>query len=437
MWKTSASRGRSPPFMGSATHGAWSGTWRAQGVGPGVPGGVHGMARSTVEPGHGDELPASAGTRPFWEAVAQGTVDMAVRIYEALAASQRDVVLEESSRASASARVTLVSVLRRARDFAGAARVLEVDGAAAEVAQLHEQAGALLPAAEAWLRADEPARAAAAFERGGALERALSLYESLRAREAMARCLTRLRRPMEAAAVYRELGNPHAELESLRAVSPDIAVARREAVLRMSALLDAQGESWRALVLLADALQEPELRGDIALQAEHTRLLRHLNLNGGPSVEPARAPPLPPPPPDGYEYLKAIPLFGELSLVDMKDLYQLARPVQFARGATVLAKGAPGSGLLVLLEGTVDVLVGPEPGARLLNTLGPGAFIGEVSLILDGDTSAQVCARTDVRALRVTRVDFQHYLDTHEAAALRILRLFTEKLAERVRALSA
>ena len=121
----------------------------------------------------------------------------------------------------------------------------------------------------------------------------------------------------------------------------------------------------------------------------------------------------------------------------MKDLYQLARPVQFAQGATVLEKGAPGSGLLVLLEGTVDVLVGPEPGARLLNTLGPGAFIGEISLILDGDTSAQVCARTAVRALRVTRVDFQHYLDTHEAAALRILRLFTEKLAERVRALSA
>ncbi|ATB51087.1 cyclic nucleotide-binding domain-containing protein [Corallococcus macrosporus] len=391
------------------------------------------MTRSMVEPGHGDGLPASSGTRPLWEAVTQGAVDVAVRAYEGLAASQRDAVLAESSRASAPARATLVEVLRRARDFAGAARVLEVDGSAALVAQLHEQAGALLLAAEAWLRAGEPAQAASAFERGGALERALSLYQSLQAREAMARCLTRLRRPLEAAAVYRELGNPHAELEALRAVSPDIAVARREAVLRMSGLLDAQGESWRALVLLADALQAPELRGDVALQAEHTRLLRHLNLKGGPSVEPAGAPP----PPDGYEYLKAIPLFGELSLQDMKDLYQVAQPVRFAQGATVLEKGAPGSGLLVLLEGTVDVLGGPEPGARLLNTLGPGAFIGEVSLILDGETSAQVRACTAVRALRVARVDFQHYLDTHEAAALRILRLFTQKLAERVRALSA
>ncbi|GHG79008.1 cyclic nucleotide-binding domain-containing protein [Comamonas sp. JC664] len=386
------------------------------------------MARST----EGEEGAASTGTRPFWEAVAQGAVDVAVRTYEALARSQRDTVLEEAPRAALTARATLVEVLRRARDFAGAARVLEADGGAFTVAQLYEQAGALLQAAEAWLRAGERARAAVAFERGGALERALALYQALDAREATARCLTRLNRPLEAAAVYRELGNGHAELEVLRAVAPGLP-ERREAVLRMSALLDAQGDSWRALVLLTDTLQAPGFREDGALQAEHARLLRHLGLDAGPGVEPAREPP----PPDGYEYLKAIPLFGELSLEDMKDLYRVARPVQFARGDTVLEKGAPGSGLLVLLEGTVDVLGGAEPGARLLNTLGPGAFIGEVSLILDGDTSAHVLARSEVRALRVTRADFQHYLDTHEAAALRILRLFTEKLAERVRALSA
>jgi CRP-like cAMP-binding protein len=48
-----------------------------------------------------------------------------------------------------------------------------------------------------------------------------------------------------------------------------------------------------------------------------------------------------------------------------------------------------------------------------------------------------VRARTAVRALRITRAGFQHYLDTHEAAALRIYRLFTRNLAARVRALSA
>ena len=396
------------------------------------------MAGSTVEPrliedgaARGD-VPAAGATRSVWEAVMQGAVEVAVRAYEDLAAPQRERVLEESSGMPAQTRSTLVEVVRRARDFAGAARLLESDGAYAVAAPLHEQSGALRQAAEAWLRAGERARAAAAFERAGALERALELYQALDARESMAQCLTRLERPLEAAAVYRELGNAHAELESLRAVPPGHP-RRREAVLRMSALLDALGDSWRALVLLADALQEsPAARDDGALQAEHARLLRHLGLDAG-VAEPERTPP----PPDGYEYLKAIPIFGELSIQDMKALYRMAQQVLIPPDTTVLEKGARGTGLLVLLDGTVDVYSGPGQDARLLNTLGPGAFLGEISLILDGPTSAHVRSRTAVRALRVTRVDFQHYLETHEAAALRIYRLFTENLAERVRALSA
>ncbi|MBZ4420475.1 cyclic nucleotide-binding domain-containing protein [Myxococcus sp. RHSTA-1-4] len=396
------------------------------------------MAGSTVEPkliddgaARGD-VPAAGGTRSVWEAVMQGSVEVAVRAYEHLSAPLRERVLEESSGLPAQTRSTLVEVLRRARDFAGAARLLEADGAHAVAAPLHEQSGALLQAAEAWLRAGERGRAAAAFERAGALERALELYQALDARESMAQCLTRLQRPLEAAAVYRELGNAHAELEALRAVPPGHP-RRREAVLRMSALLDALGDSWRALVLLADAMQEsPAAREDGALQAEHARLLRHLGLDAD-VVEPERAPP----PADGYEYLKAIPIFGELPIEDMKDLYRMAQQVLIPEGTTVLEKGARGTGLLVLLDGTVDVYSGPGPDARLLNTLGPGAWLGEISLILDGPTSAHVRARSPVRALRVTRADFQHYLETHEGAALRIFRLFTENLAERVRALSA
>ncbi|WP_164012617.1 cyclic nucleotide-binding domain-containing protein [Pyxidicoccus trucidator] len=399
------------------------------------------MAGSTLEPrlidvgaGRGD-VPAGSATRAVWDAVMQGAVDVAVRAYEDLAAPQRERVLEESSSMPGPTRSSLVDVLRRARDFAGAARLLEADGAHAQAAPLHEQSGALRQAAEAWLRAGERGRAASAFERAGALERALELYQALDARESMAQCLTRLQRLLEAAAVYRELGNAHAELELLRAVPPGHP-RRREAVLRMSALLDAQGDSWRALVLLADALREsPQAHDDGALQAEQARLLRQLGLDAAPT-EPERVP-TPAPPPDGYEYLKAIPIFGELPMEDMKDLFRMAQQVLIPEDTTVLEKGARGTGLLVLLDGTVDVYSGSGHEARRLNTLGPGAFLGEISLILDGPTSARVRSRTAVRALRVTRVDFQHYLETHEAAALRIYRLFTENLAERVRALSA
>lgn len=376
-------------------------------------------------------------------------VDTAVQLYEDLSAAQRERLLREAAATPAEQRKRLVEVLRRARDFSGAARLLEGSGSESEVAALYEQGGHQVQAAEAYMRAGDIARAAAALERGGALERALELYRGLGARESMAQCLARLNRPLEAAALYRELGNVHAEVEALCGVPADDP-RHLESVLRICTLLDNEGQTRRALALLVDTLRgSEEARTDPAVAAEQARLLRRIGrdteadevLARMPGADSQQAAVLPPvarvtPATSGYGYLKAIPIFGELSLEDMKDLYRVAQQVLIPEGATVLEKGAQGSGLFVLLEGTVDVFSGPEQDAKRLNTLGPGAYLGEISLIQDGSTSAHVRARTAVRALRITRAGFQHYLDTHEAAALRIYRLFTRNLAARVRALS-
>ncbi|MDY7230072.1 cyclic nucleotide-binding domain-containing protein [Hyalangium rubrum] len=376
-------------------------------------------------------------------------VETAVQLYEDLSAAQRERLLREAAAATAEERKGLVEVLRKARDFTGAARLSESLGPDAEVAALYEQGGNQVEAAEAYMRAGDIAKAAAAFERGGALERSLELYRGLGARESMAQCLARLGRPLEAAAVYRELGNVHAEVEALCGVPLDDP-RHLESVLRICTLLDNESQPRRALALLVDTLRASEdARKDPAVLAEQARLLRRVGRDAEADEVLAQlpgasstAPSVPPaaritPATSGYGYLKAIPIFGELSLEDMKDLYRVAQQVLIPEGATVLEKGAQGSGLFVLLEGTVDVFSGPEPDAKRLNTLGPGAYLGEISLIQDGPTSAHVRARTAVRALRITRAGFQHYLDTHEGAALRIYRLFTRNLAARVRALSA
>ncbi len=376
-------------------------------------------------------------------------VDTAVQLYEDMSAAQRERLLKEAAAATVDERKSLVEVLRKARDFTGAARLLQGFGSDADAAALYEQGGNQVDAAEAYFRAGDIAKAAAALERGGALERALELYRGLGARESMAQCLARLGRPLEAAAVYRELGNVHAEVEALCGVPVDDS-RHLESVLRICTLLDNEGQPRRALALLVDTLRgSEEARLDPAVLAEQARLLRRVGRDAEADLVLAQlpgagslAPSVPSvtrgtPATSGYGYLKAIPIFGELSLDDMKDLYRVAQQVLIPEGATVLEKGAQGTGLFVLLEGTVDVFSGAEPDAKRLNTLGPGAYLGEISLIQDGPTSAHVRARTAVRALRITRAGFQHYLDTHEIAALRIYRLFTRNLAARVRALSA
>jgi tetratricopeptide (TPR) repeat protein len=363
--------------------------------------------------------------------------DRATQLYEELGDAQRERLRREAAQRPARERRGLVEVLRRARDFLGAARLMEGDGEDATVADLYFQSGQYLEAAEAYLRAGDAERAAAAFERAGALERALDVYRRLGAREAMAQCLVRLGRPFEAADLYRELGQAHAEVEALGGVKPEDS-RYVEAVLRICTLLDAEGFTHRALAVLADAVSSSEeARADAALVTEKARLLRRMGMEAeAEAVLLRRAVTAATPMASGYRFLKAIPIFGELSLDDMKDLYRLARQVVIAPGAVLLEKGSPGTGLFVLMDGTVEVFSGPEPDARHLNTLGPGAYLGEISLVQDAPVSAHVRARTPVRALRISRSDFEHYLDTHEAAALRIFRLFTQNLAARVRALS-
>jgi tetratricopeptide (TPR) repeat protein len=379
------------------------------------------------------------------EAAGPEDLDIAVQAYEEFGAAQRQRLLEEAAEAPENRRQNLVEVLRRARDFRAAAKLLEGGRSDAEAAALYEQAGDLGAAAEAWLRSGNMTRAAAVFERCGRLELALDLYQKLGARQAMAHCLMRMKRPLEAAALYRELNNVHAEVEALRGVPPGDP-QYRQAVLRLCELMEQYGHTQRALALATGALQASEESWrDADLRALVLRLLRLLGRQaeadrlqarmdeGTPWV---RDTPAPLTASEGYAYFKSIPIFGELLLEDMRDLYRMARQVSFQPGETLVEKGAQGVGLLVLLEGTVDVFIGPEADARLLNTLGPGAHLGEISLVRDAPASAHVRARTAVRALSISREDFQHYLSTHDAAALRIYRLFTISLAERVRALS-
>lgn len=136
---------------------------------------------------------------------------------------------------------------------------------------------------------------------------------------------------------------------------------------------------------------------------------------------------------DGYGQLKAIPIFGELALPDMKDLHRISEPVNYPPGSTIIEHGVEGVGLVVILQGEVQVLRVDGATAVPLATLGAGSYVGELSLVDEAPTSARVQAKTPVRALLISRARFQQYLYTHEAASTRIYMLFTRTLAERLR----
>lgn len=388
--------------------------------------------------------------------LARQELDGAVRLYEETGASARAGLILEATTASFELKKSIALMFKRARDFGAAGEVYLALRLDAEAAPCFEQANDFIRAADAWKRLGELVKAAAAYERAGKLDEAVALYGQAGSKEQMAEALARGQKFEAAAALYRDLGNLHAEVETLRtcvAATPD-AIAPN---LRLAELMTNHGHTPKAIELLMSSVRASEkARNDPSLLEYLARLLESTG-NTAAAVkvraripkEPEKGPqpipvlratlPMPTATPggDAYGFLKALPMFADLSLEDMRSLFRVSSQHGFGVGMNLIEPGQPGRGLFVIVDGQVEVFSGTGPESRLLNTLGVGGYVGEISLLLDGPTSARVTARTPVKALFISREAFKQYVFSTPTAAVRIYRLFSSNLAERVRTLSA
>lgn len=388
--------------------------------------------------------------------LARQDIDGAVRLYEETGASARAGLILEAVTASFELKKAIALMFKRARDFAAAGEVYQTLKLDAEAAPCFEQANDFVRAADAWKRLGEIMKAAAAYERGGRLDDAVALYGQAGSKEQMAETLARGQKFEAAAALYRDLGNLHGEVETLRAcvaATPDAI----QPTMRLAELMTHHGHTDRAVELLMTSVRASEkTRNDSGLLEYLARLLESTNnpaaaakvrarIPAAPSQTPQPIPvlraalPMPTATPggDAYGFLKALPMFGDLSLEDMRSLFRVCVQHGFGVGMHLIEPGQAGRGLFVIIDGQVEVFSGIGPDSRLLNTLGVGGYVGEISLLLDGPTSARVTARTQVKALFISREAFKQYVFNTPNAAMRIYRLFSSNLAERVRTLSA
>src|SRR3954468_6496041 len=80
------------------------------------------------------------------------------------------------------------------------------------------------------------------------------------------------------------------------------------------------------------------------------------------------------------ESLRAIPMFSGLDEIGWWHISGLLTEVELPPGHVLVEPGHEGSGLFVILDGTVHVEI---PGGDDI-TCGPGEFIGELALLVDG-----------------------------------------------------
>ncbi len=133
------------------------------------------------------------------------------------------------------------------------------------------------------------------------------------------------------------------------------------------------------------------------------------------------------------ESLRKVPMLASLKPEHLDMLAKLATTRTFKKGETIIKQGDPGSGLFVILNGTVSVTSKNRPGLpdNMLNNLGKGEFFGEMSLIDGYPRSATVTAQAETQVVELNRWVFLDALRREPSIAVAML----PALCKRIRSL--
>jgi serine phosphatase RsbU (regulator of sigma subunit) len=127
-----------------------------------------------------------------------------------------------------------------------------------------------------------------------------------------------------------------------------------------------------------------------------------------------------------------VPLFATLHRQELEHLASKLEPCEFASGAVLLREGECDERFYILMDGEVEVIKAlGTSDERLLAIKPPGTLLGEMSLFNpQGCHTASVRAKTAVRALEMTRQDFDALLHRVPTLAYDMLRLMSRRLEE-------
>jgi len=124
------------------------------------------------------------------------------------------------------------------------------------------------------------------------------------------------------------------------------------------------------------------------------------------------------------DQLRKMPIFARCTKSEIENLARNADEVDLEAGRMLIEQGQPNHTFFLVLKGEVEVDVRGLPPVRL----GPGDFVGEISMIDPGPATATVVTATPVEALVMSHAQFHNAIKADEQIALRVLAVMAERL---------
>lgn len=133
------------------------------------------------------------------------------------------------------------------------------------------------------------------------------------------------------------------------------------------------------------------------------------------------------------EILRRVPTLAKLDPARLKLLAFTSRSLRFEPGEALMRAGEPSDSVYMILEGTVEVVIGKGHGEIVISTVGMNELMGEMGVLMNGPRTATVRAKGPVRALRISADVFLRLLTENPEVALDVMRQLSERLARSLR----
>jgi CRP-like cAMP-binding protein len=127
------------------------------------------------------------------------------------------------------------------------------------------------------------------------------------------------------------------------------------------------------------------------------------------------------------DHLANVPLFEGCSRRELNSIARAGDDITMTAGTIIIDQGQMGREAFVVLDGEVTV----KRSGRKITTLGPGAMVGELSLLDHGPRTATVVCDTDCSLFVIDQRHFRNVLEEHPSIAMKLL----GTLAANIRAL--
>jgi CRP/FNR family cyclic AMP-dependent transcriptional regulator len=126
------------------------------------------------------------------------------------------------------------------------------------------------------------------------------------------------------------------------------------------------------------------------------------------------------------DLLRRVPLFARLRDSDLGEVERLTDEVDVPADTALTREGRIGHEFFVILSGRVRV----ERDGKIINSLGPGDFLGEISLIDGRPRSATVTTEEPTRLLVLAHREFRSLLDNYPGIREPVMQALAERLRE-------